>query len=171
MQQDIQQQRHTPERITLKHAEQALTGFNIHLALAITRGLGTMPCAYFFMVLALVGFPGFGATPQQYVQWLSQTFIQLVALSVLAVGQTLLGKHAELQAEEQYQTTLKMYHDMERVIQYLQQLAAQGEQHAAALQTVVETRFSEVQSLLLERQQKSRRPPARQKKELDSSHL
>jgi ABC-type amino acid transport system permease subunit len=80
-------QLHIPQKVTIAKAEQALTGFNMKIAVAITNGLGTMVCAYIFAILAIIGFPGFRATSTQYVQWVSQTFIQLVALSVLAVGQ------------------------------------------------------------------------------------
>ncbi len=85
-----------PQKVTLTKAEQTIKGYNMKIAIAITKGMGTMVCAYIFAILAIIGFPGLSATPTQYFQWLSQTFIQLVALSVLAVGQGLLGRHAEL---------------------------------------------------------------------------
>lgn len=110
---------HTPQKVTIAKAEQALTGFNMKIAVAITKGLGTMICAYIFAILAIIGFPGFSATPTQYVQWVSQTFIQLVALSVLAVGQQVLSKHGELMADEQYHTTMSTYHDIEQIMQHL----------------------------------------------------
>jgi len=109
----------SPQKITITKAEQALNGFNMKLAVVITKGLGTMICAYIFSILAIIGFPGFNATPTQYVQWLSQTFIQLVALSVLAVGQQVLSKQSELMAEEQYHTTMNSYHDIEQIMQHL----------------------------------------------------
>lgn len=65
--------------------------FNTWLALILTNGVATMACAYAFAFLAILGFPGLHATPQQYVQWLSQTFIQLTMLSILAVGQRLMS--------------------------------------------------------------------------------
>ncbi len=110
---------HIPQKVTIAKAEQALTGFNMKIAVAITKGLGTMICAYIFAILAIIGFPGFGATPTQYVQWVSQTFIQLVALSVLAVGQQVLSKQGELMAEEQFHTTMSSYHDIEQIMQHL----------------------------------------------------
>ncbi len=75
--------------------------FNDWLALQITRGVGTMECAYLFLVLAAIGFPGFHATATQYVQWISQTVIQLVMLSIIMVGQRLMSTmtakhHAEI---------------------------------------------------------------------------
>src|SRR6266849_7681415 len=66
-----------PQKVTITRAEQALQGFNMKIAVAITKGLGTMICAYIFAILAIIGFPGFNATLTQYVQWVSQTFIQL----------------------------------------------------------------------------------------------
>lgn len=113
------QHQHTPQKVTIARAEQALSGFNMKFAVVITKGLGTMICAYIFAILAIIGFPGLNATPTQYVQWVSQTFIQLVALSVLAVGQQVLSKHGELMADEQYKTTMNSYHDIEQVMQHL----------------------------------------------------
>jgi len=79
-----------------------LTTLNQRIALTLTRAVGTMWCAYAFVFLALVGFPGFSASPTQYVQWISQTLIQLVMLSVIMVGQQILSTtqdahHAEVQ--------------------------------------------------------------------------
>jgi hypothetical protein len=63
-------------------------------AVAITSAVGTMWCAIGFAALAIIGFP-YGANDlTSYVQWFSQTFIQLVMLSVIMVGQNLLSdKH------------------------------------------------------------------------------
>jgi len=135
---------HTPRLITMKHAADALTGFNMKIAVGITKGLGTMVCAYIFTILAIIGFPGLHATPTQYVQWISQTFIQLVALSVLAVGQTLLGKHAELQAEEQYHTTMKTFDDTEVMMAHL---AQQDRQYDEATQKLLAALLSINESL------------------------
>ena len=60
------------------------------LAIKITTGLGTMECAMIFVCLAVYGFPP-DPTPQQLVQWVSQTLIQLTALSILGNGQQILG--------------------------------------------------------------------------------
>src|SRR5579859_3013961 len=62
--------------------------FNDRAALQITTSVGSMWCAYAFMGLAILGFPGLRASPAQVVQWFSQTFLQLVLLSVIMVGQT-----------------------------------------------------------------------------------
>src|SRR5690348_16297453 len=85
---------HQPRNVNLVHkAEQAAAGFNDKLAILLTKGVGTMVCAYIFAILAIIGFPGLvNAQIAQWVQWTSQTFIQLTMLSVIMVGQAVLGR-------------------------------------------------------------------------------
>jgi hypothetical protein len=61
--------------------------FNTAFALKITAGVGSMWCAYIFAAIALFGLPsaiknGLGGI----VQWIAQTFLQLVLLSIIIVG-------------------------------------------------------------------------------------
>jgi len=141
---------HTPQKVTIAKAEQALSGFNMKIAVLITNGLGTMICAYIFAILAIIGFPGFHATPTQYVQWVSQTFIQLVALSVLAVGQQVLSKQGELMAEEQFHTTMNSYHDIEQIMQHLCAQDAELLRHAKMLEHLLEKNGITLQQLMAE---------------------
>src|SRR5581483_7744457 len=111
---------HSPQNVNVLHqAEVAASGINDRIAVALTNSVGSMWCAYGFTILAILGFPGFNATPTQWVQWISQTLIQLVMLSVIMVGQKVIGRHQELQAEEQFQTTQRSYHDIEQIISHL----------------------------------------------------
>jgi hypothetical protein len=112
---------HVPRNTNLVHAaEKSNAGINQKIAIALTKSVGTMACAYCFTLLAVAGFPGLlGANVAQYVQWISQTFIQLTMLSVIMVGQGLLGRKQELQAEESFNTTMKTYHDIEQIIEHL----------------------------------------------------
>lgn len=61
---------------------------NEALAARVTRAVGTMTCAWIFAALALWGLPaalrpgGVGL-----IAWIAQEFLQLVLLSILAVGQ------------------------------------------------------------------------------------
>jgi hypothetical protein len=113
---------------TLLKAEQAAAGFNTRLAVALTEKVGTMWTAYAFAVLAIIGLLGILGvlTPivVLLVAWLSQTFIQLVLLPIIMVGQNVLGRKSELQADEQFNTTQKSYHDIEQIMQHM---AAQDE--------------------------------------------
>jgi uncharacterized membrane protein len=116
---------HIPVNVNVQHEEEKQeAGINQKIAIALTKGVGTMVCAYLFALLAIIGFPGFSASPTQWVQWTSQTFIQLVMLSVIMVGQSVLGRKQELQAEQQYQTTVKTYADTEQIMQHLDAIEA-----------------------------------------------
>ena len=64
--------------------------FNNWLALKITDGVSTMWCAYIFMLIALTGLPpALKPGGEGIVAWIAQTFLQLVLLSVIMVGQKL----------------------------------------------------------------------------------
>jgi hypothetical protein len=80
-----------------------LTGFNGWLALKITNAVGTMWCAYIFAALALVSLPeairGGTAT---LIAWIAQTFLQLVLLSIIMVGQKVAAKASDKQAFQTY---------------------------------------------------------------------
>jgi hypothetical protein len=85
----------------------SITRFNNKLALGITNLVSTMWCAYLFALIALISLPAALATHQLIiiVAWIAQTFLQLVLLSIIMVGQKLQAdatiqrvnkKHAEL---------------------------------------------------------------------------
>lgn len=105
----------------LHNYEHETAGFNKKLAVGLTKATGTMVCAYVFMGLAILGFPALsawlGPMTALYVTWISQTFIQLCMLPILSVGQSVIGRKAELQADEQYSSTLKTFKDAETLIE------------------------------------------------------
>ncbi|MHB8220227.1 MAG: hypothetical protein ACYDHU_07875 [Acidimicrobiales bacterium] len=78
-----------------------LNTFNSWLALKVTNGVGTMWCAYAFAALALVSLPTAieSHSAVVLVSWISQTFLQLVLLSVVLVGQNILADEAERRAD------------------------------------------------------------------------
>jgi len=113
---------HQPRNVNLLHkAEQEASSFNTRFAILLTKGVGTMVCAYIFAFIAILGFPllPFGPQALLLVQWTSQTFIQLTMLSVIMVGQAVLGRKSELQAEESFNTTKKVYADIETIMKHL----------------------------------------------------
>ena len=71
-----------------------INAFNARFAAIITNAVATMWCAYGFAALALVSLPvaiaGGSAT---LVAWTAQTFLQLVLLSVIMVGQKAQADH------------------------------------------------------------------------------
>jgi hypothetical protein len=86
-------------------------GFNGWLAATITKGVGSMWCAYAFACLALISLPD--AIHQgvfSLVSWISQTFLQLVLLSIIMVGQRVLATASDKQA-------LQTFNDAEAVLE------------------------------------------------------
>jgi hypothetical protein len=95
-------------------------GFNGRFALLLTTAIGTMWCAYAFAVLALVALPsalGGGLLP--LIQWVSQTFIQLVMLSVIMVGQNILSRAADKRADMTYQDAEAIFHEAQQIQDHL----------------------------------------------------
>jgi hypothetical protein len=78
---------------------------NAILAVKITQAIGTMWCAYAFAALALVSLPSAirSGSTVTLISWISQTFLQLVLLSILMVGQNVLAASADRRAEATYQ--------------------------------------------------------------------
>jgi len=115
---------HLPRNVNaLIKTEQELEGANTKIAIGLTKSVGSMWTAYSFAVLAVIGlFAILGWFPPivvLLVSWTSQTLIQLVLLPVIMVGQNVLGRKAELQADEQFNTTMSTYHDIEQIMQHL----------------------------------------------------
>ncbi len=61
------------------------------IALLITDGVSTMYCAILFAIIALISLPAAIQSHQLIVivGWVAQTFLQLVLLSIIMVGQKL----------------------------------------------------------------------------------
>jgi hypothetical protein len=77
-----------PSPHAIKEAMGEVDGFNAKFAVLITRLVGTMWCAYLFALIALVGLkPALAPGGEGIVAWIAQTFLQLVLLSVIMVGQ------------------------------------------------------------------------------------
>ena len=77
--------------------------FNDWLGVKITQSVGTMWCAYAFAGLALISLPAsIHQGTQALIQWIAQTFLQLVLLSVIMVGQKVAAAASDKQALQTY---------------------------------------------------------------------
>jgi hypothetical protein len=87
--------------------------FNKWFAVKVTTGVGTMWCAYAFAALALVSLPPAIASGSAVtlVSWISQTFLQLVLLSVIIVGQNVLAAAADKRSEATYDDADAVLHE------------------------------------------------------------
>jgi uncharacterized membrane protein len=93
------------------------------LALAITKGVGSMYCAYIFAAIALISLPdAIHSGKAALVSWVAQTFLQLVLLSIIMVGQNVSSKHSELRADADYEVNLKAEKEIEDIKQSLAEI-------------------------------------------------
>ena len=106
-----------------KRLEDDATRFNDKVALWVTAAVGTMWCAYSFAVLAFVALPSALSSGDvlPLIQWISQTFIQLVMLSVIMVGQNIMGRASDKRAEMTYNDADATFHEAEQIQTHLAQ--------------------------------------------------
>jgi hypothetical protein len=92
-----------PSPRVLREAMGDVEGLNAKVAVLITRLVGTMWCAYLFTALALVGLPA-ALKPggEGIISWIAQTFLQLVLLSVIMVGQNVQSLAADARSENTF---------------------------------------------------------------------
>jgi hypothetical protein len=106
----------------IKKAVGEVEGFNAKFAVIITSGVGTMACAYLFAVIALISLPAiliqanvlkksdvpvFFTKPGLIliVSWIAQTFLQLVLLSIILVGQRVQSAASDARALKEFEDT------------------------------------------------------------------
>ena len=124
---------HTPHpHIAARKAQGAhtiaaeLTGFNGWLAVKITNSVGTMWCAYVFAILALISLPdAIKAGTAALIAWIAQTFLQLVLLSIIMVGQKGAAAASDKQAYQTFrdaEALLEISNDMHELIKLNKEL-------------------------------------------------
>lgn len=103
------------------HRHHSLARFNAWLAIKVTTGVGTMWCAYIFAGLALISLPTAVQTHNTdvIVSWISQTFLQLVLLSVIIVGQNVLAAASDARAEATYHDAEAVLHEAVAIQEHL----------------------------------------------------
>jgi len=82
--------------------------FNVWLATKVTDGIATMWCAYIFAGIALISLPKALQSGDSIVivSWIAQTFLQLVLLSIIMVGQKVQSKSVEDTINETHTASL-----------------------------------------------------------------
>jgi hypothetical protein len=95
--------------------------FNAWFAVKVTNGVGTMWCAYVFAALALVSLPSAisARSAVVLVSWISQTFLQLVLLSVVIVGQNVLAATADKRSEATHADADAVLHEAVKLQEHL----------------------------------------------------
>jgi hypothetical protein len=95
--------------------------FNTWFAIKVTNGVGTMWCAYAFAAIDLVSLPQAikSHSAVTLVSWVSQTFLQLVLLSVIIVGQNVLAASADKRSEATYNDADAVLHEAVKIQEHL----------------------------------------------------
>src|SRR5450759_1883879 len=90
------------------HGPGPIGRLNAKIGLKVTVVVGTMWCAYLFTLVALVSVPSAFKTGNSLIiiAWIAQTFLQLVLLPILIVGQNVQAAAAVLEEAKQIQTHL-----------------------------------------------------------------
>jgi hypothetical protein len=82
-------------------------GVNAKIAVFLTNIVGSMWCAYVFALLALLGLrPALKPGGEGIIAWIAQTFLQLVLLSVIMVGQNVQSIASDVRSEHTYDDTV-----------------------------------------------------------------
>jgi hypothetical protein len=113
-----------------------LARFNSRFALLITLAVGSMWCAYLFAVLALVSLPSVLANGSLIiiVAWIAQTFLQLVLLPVIIVGQNLQAAASDKRAQQTYNDAEAVLHEAMQIQEHLNVQDTRLEEIIKALQ-------------------------------------
>jgi hypothetical protein len=84
-------------------------GINAKIAVFLTNIVGSMWCAYAFAIVALFGLrPALKPGGEGIVAWIAQTFLQLVLLSVIMVGQNVQSVASDVRSQHTYDDTLQI---------------------------------------------------------------
>jgi hypothetical protein len=85
-----------------------INSFNRRVAEKITAFVSTMWCAYIFAALALISLPAAIKTGDVVVivAWIAQTFLQLVLLSIIMVGQKVSSASVEKMIQETHEASI-----------------------------------------------------------------
>jgi hypothetical protein len=96
----------------LLRRDSAVNRFNTKVAIVITRVVGSMWCAYAFALFDLISLrAAIRGGASTFVSWVAQTFLQLVLLSIIMVGQNVQADAADKRAEATYHDVTALLHE------------------------------------------------------------
>ena len=108
---------HIPKLVLNRHVHKVVHGdnpiglFNARVAVKITKAVGSMWCAYAFALIALISFPAAirSGDPIIIVAWIAQTFLQLVLLPIIIVGQNVQAEASDARAQSDHNTLIAIH--------------------------------------------------------------
>ncbi len=112
IQQPVKTRHHIGQAISVRGLRAEVTradGLNAKIAVFLTNIVGSMWCAYVFAGIALIGLPA-ALRPggEGIIVWIAQTFLQLVLLSVIMVGQNVQSVASDIRSQRTYDDTVQI---------------------------------------------------------------
>ena len=103
------------------HGPGLIGRINAKVGLKITVIVGTMWCAYLFTLLAVVSAPSAFTTGDSIiiVAWIAQTFLQLVLLPIIIVGQNVQAAAADARAQATYDDAAAVLEEAKQIQAHL----------------------------------------------------
>ncbi len=103
------------------HGPGPIGRFNAKVGLRITVVVGTMWCAYLFTILALISAPSAFRTGNRLIiiAWVAQTFLQLVLLPIIIVGQNVQAAAADARAQATYDDAAAVLEEAKQIQAHL----------------------------------------------------
>jgi hypothetical protein len=110
-----------PVKVADQHDQSSVAArLNARLAVAITKGVGSMWCAYAFAIFDMLALPtALKAGVYGIVQWTASFFLQLVLLSIIMVGQNISSAAADKRAEATYLDAEAVLHEATEIQKHL----------------------------------------------------
>ena len=110
-----------PVKVADQHPQgNVMQRFNARAAITITRIVGSMWCAYAFGLFDLISLPAAirGGTAT-IISWVAQTFLQLVLLSVIMVGQSVQAEASDKRSAQEFCDVEAILHEQSQQASHL----------------------------------------------------
>jgi len=103
------------------HGPGPIGRLNAKIGLKVTVIVGTMWCAYLFTLLALISAPSAFKTGNSLIiiAWIAQTFLQLVLLPIIIVGQNVQAAAADARSQATYDDAAAVLEEAKQIQAHL----------------------------------------------------
>ena len=117
------------------HGPGPIGRLNAKIGLKVTVVVGTMWCAYLFTLVALVSVPSAFKTGNSLIiiAWIAQTFLQLVLLPIIIVGQNVQAAAADARSQATYDDAAAVLEEAKQIQTHLAAQDAEIEKILSAL--------------------------------------
>jgi hypothetical protein len=101
------------------HGDNPIGRLNAKVGLRITVIVGTMWAAYVFAAIAFISLPDNVHSTQLLILWISSSFLQLVLLPVIIVGQNIQAKASDQRAEATFNDAAAVLEEAKQIQAHL----------------------------------------------------